>query len=254
MTRKSQNQESPDQFGCAKFTLLYWLILQEMGSRVGTWSLQPCGWITGSSPGNYSEILPRLEVSRKNVMWATVMRCLCKLTFSRSYIWKGNRWPNCAAQARGWVAWTVGLSTSDPKPFLLFCQTQLNALTNPDSADNSHLPVTESFHSLWKSVFLLFPQPEFCLMSPVSPYGLLHCSHSTPNVDSISLFLRMPSYFIFPCLFAIEHGLYRSALVEGHWKHRLTQGHSDKLNILTPLSSHMEWNGLPMDLGKYAKC
>ena len=64
----------------------------------------------------------------------------------------------------------------------------------------------ESLHSLWKSVFLLFPEPEFCLMSPVSPYGLLDCPHPTANVDSISLFLRMPSRFVSPYLFAIEHG------------------------------------------------
>lgn len=38
MTRKSQNQEPPDQFGCAKFTVLRWLVLQEVGDRVaGGW-------------------------------------------------------------------------------------------------------------------------------------------------------------------------------------------------------------------------
>ena len=152
---------------------------------------------------------------------------------------------NCAAQARGWEDWAVRLSTSeysDNKPFLLSCQTQLNSLTSPSSADNSHLPITELPHSLWKLMLLLFPQPEFCLMSPASP--------------CVTPWLSPPHSKCWFCFFVLMDAqavhfsvpfCYCTWVIDGPWQKVIdnTDWHVNMLinvNILMPKSSHKEWN------------
>ena len=154
----------------------------------------------------------------------------------------------------GGEAWAFRLSPSDPGHFCCFVKlrwtlqrVQILQMTMTSSCSRIFpLPLEVSVLAVPTGWVLLDVTSQSLWTPWLSP------SHSKCWFHFFVLTDAQPLHF-FHAFLLLNMG-YRLALAEGHWKHGLTHGHSDKLNILTPLPSHMEWNGHPMDLCKYAKC